>query len=134
MQVRLGAAVVAIAALSATSAHTENALVCEREMTRAAALKWRPAQRPLFRSPTETGRKSELSPYDGKDFPPRSPRRWRVLPEQTRTAPSSSIGYMQINHHWHAAEFGSLDGMFDPARNVEFAAKFLKTLHTEEGS
>jgi hypothetical protein len=35
MQVRLGAAVVAIAALSATPARTENALVREREMTRA---------------------------------------------------------------------------------------------------
>jgi soluble lytic murein transglycosylase-like protein len=41
---------------------------------------------------------------------------------------------MQINQHWHGADFASLSDMFDPERNVEYAARFLKTLRAEEGS
>ena len=41
---------------------------------------------------------------------------------------------MQINHRWHAAHFGSLREMFDPVRNVEYAASFLKSLRDEAGS
>ena len=44
------------------------------------------------------------------------------------------IGCMQINHHFHAARFRSLDDMFDPERNVRYAASLLKTLRTQEGT
>ena len=39
------------------------------------------------------------------------------------------VGCMQINHHYHGGEFASLDAMFDPRSNVEYAARFLKALH-----
>jgi len=44
------------------------------------------------------------------------------------------IGCMQINHHYHAAHFHSLEEMFDPQRNVRYAAALLKTLRVQEGS
>jgi soluble lytic murein transglycosylase-like protein len=44
------------------------------------------------------------------------------------------IGCMQINHHFHGREFMSLKRMFDPHANVDYAARFLKTLRTREGS
>jgi hypothetical protein len=71
MGVRLGAALLAIAAFSAAPARAEESLACEREMTRAAALNGVPLNVLYSVGLTETGRKGELSPYDmnidGKD-------------------------------------------------------------------
>ncbi len=53
---------------------------------------------------------------------------------KARGAKLIDIGCMQINHHWHSADFASLSEMFDPVRNVEYAARFLKILRGEEGS
>jgi soluble lytic murein transglycosylase-like protein len=44
------------------------------------------------------------------------------------------IGCMQINHHFHGGEFSSVEQMFDPHANVDYAARFLKVLHRREGS
>ncbi len=35
---------------------------------------------------------------------------------------------MQINRHYHGDRFGSLDAMFDPRQNVDYAARFLADL------
>ncbi len=42
------------------------------------------------------------------------------------------VGCMQINHHYHAARFRSLEAMFDPAQNVDYAARFLRELKERE--
>ena len=44
------------------------------------------------------------------------------------------IGCMQINHHFHGDRFHSVEEMFDPHRNVDYAATFLKRLRVSEGS
>jgi soluble lytic murein transglycosylase-like protein len=44
------------------------------------------------------------------------------------------VGCMQINHHYHARHFASVEEMLDPARNVEYGARFLKELYAREGS
>ncbi len=44
------------------------------------------------------------------------------------------IGCMQINHYFHGREFTSLRRMFDPHANVDYAARFLKSLRKQEGS
>ena len=44
------------------------------------------------------------------------------------------IGCMQINHHYHGEAFASVAAMFDPRRNVDYAAPFLKQLKAREGS
>lgn len=46
---------------------------------------------------------------------------------------SFDIGCMQINYRWHHQEFGSLEEMFDPAHNADYAARFLTALETETG-
>ena len=44
------------------------------------------------------------------------------------------IGCMQINHYFHGRGFRSVEAMFDPRENVEYAAQFLKALRVQEGS
>jgi len=140
MGVRLGAALLAIAAFSAAPARAEESLACEREMTRAAALSGVPLNVLYSVGLTETGRKGELSPYDmnidGKDV--HSATLAEAMASFARAKAQGAklidIGCMQINQHWHRADFASLSEMFDPVRNVEYAARFLKTLRAEEGS
>ena len=42
------------------------------------------------------------------------------------------VGCMQINHHYHSAHFASLAAMFDPALNIDYAARFLRELRQRE--
>ncbi|MCK0207894.1 lytic transglycosylase domain-containing protein [Starkeya koreensis] len=44
------------------------------------------------------------------------------------------LGCMQINYRWHGAKFGSVAQMFDPARNVDYAARFLSELKQRHGN
>ena len=139
MRACLGAALVAIAAFSG-AAHAEESLACEREMTRAAAQHGVPLNVLYSVGLTETGHKGELSPYDmnvdGQAVHSTSlaEAMARFTAAKGRGAKFIDIGCMQINHHWHGADFASVSEMFDPARNVDYAARFLKTLRMEEGN
>ncbi len=53
--------------------------------------------------------------------------------EYRRGARSFDIGCFQINFRWHGQAFGSIDEMFDPLANALYAARFLQTLHVEQG-
>lgn len=44
------------------------------------------------------------------------------------------VGCMQINYRWHGEHFASVTEMFDPAHNVEYAARFLRDLKSREGT
>ncbi len=44
------------------------------------------------------------------------------------------IGCFQLNLRWHSKGFASLDEMFDPAMNADYAARFLVALREETGS
>lgn len=44
------------------------------------------------------------------------------------------IGCMQINFRYHGKKFASVEEMFAPSRNVDYAAGFLKDLRRTEGS
>jgi soluble lytic murein transglycosylase-like protein len=140
MRVRLDAALVAIAVSSAGPAQGEGSLACEKQMTRAAALNGVPLNVLYSVGLTETGRTGELSPYDmnidGKAIHSASAAEAMARFDQAkaRGAKLIDIGCMQINYHWHSADFASLSEMFDPVRNVEYAARFLKILRGEEGS
>jgi hypothetical protein len=135
----LGAALVAIA-VSSGAARAEGSLACEREMTRASVLHGVPLNVLYSVGLTETGRRGELSPYDvnvdGQAVHSASlPEAMaRFAQARQRGAKFIDIGCMQINHHFHGADFRSLSEMFDPARNVEYAANFLKALKAQEGS
>jgi soluble lytic murein transglycosylase-like protein len=42
------------------------------------------------------------------------------------------VGCMQINHRFHGARFASVAQMFEPSRNVAYAADFLRMLRGRE--
>ena len=46
---------------------------------------------------------------------------------------SIDVGCLQINLRWHPAAFASLEEGFDPWRNADYAARFLKSLHRKTG-
>ncbi|MBV8794524.1 MAG: lytic transglycosylase domain-containing protein [Hyphomicrobiales bacterium] len=135
----LAAALVAIAVSNGAVARAD-ALACEREMTRASALHGVPLNVLYSVGLTETGSRGELSPYDmnvdGQAVHSSSLAEAvaRFAQAKGRGAKFIDIGCMQINHHFHSADFRSLSEMFDPARNVEYAANFLKSLKAQEGS
>ena len=109
-------------------------------MTRAAALHGVPLNVLYSVGLTETGRRGELSPYDmnvdgqAVHSANLAEAMARFAQAKGRGAKFIDIGCMQINHRFHGADFRSLSEMFDPARNVEYAASFLKTLRAEEGN
>ena len=43
------------------------------------------------------------------------------------------IGVMQLNIRWHRENFGSIEEMLDPKKNIEYAASFLLTLYKKYG-
>jgi soluble lytic murein transglycosylase-like protein len=113
---------------------------CEREMARAARANDIPLNVLYAVGLTETGRKGALNPFDmnvdGRTVASASLNEALVKfgAERAKGAQLIDIGCMQINHRWHAADFQSLTDMFDPARNVRYAANFLKELRQREGS
>lgn len=134
--------VAALFICSAAAAETkaDNARLCEREMARAAQLHGIPLGILYAVGLTETGRRGALYPYalgvDGQT----------VFAKNMDDAMSSfeamrqkgikliDLGCMQINHYYHGGKFDSVRAMFDPAKNVDYAARFLKELKQREGS
>lgn len=52
---------------------------------------------------------------------------------QAKGVKSIDVGCMQVNLFYHPRAFATLEEAFDPARNAEYAASFLKSLHRETG-
>lgn len=46
---------------------------------------------------------------------------------------SIDVGCMQVNQRWHGRAFSTLEQAFDPAMNVDYAARFLVGLYRETG-
>ncbi|HXF55719.1 MAG TPA: transglycosylase SLT domain-containing protein [Hyphomicrobiaceae bacterium] len=113
---------------------------CEREMARAAEKHGVPLGMLYAVGLTETGRGDSLRPYAlniegravyevGKQEALR-----RFLQARAAGAKLIDVGCMQINHHYHSRHFASVEEMLDPARNVDYGARFLKELYVREGS
>ncbi|MFV1494510.1 transglycosylase SLT domain-containing protein [Phaeobacter sp. JH20_36] len=92
---------------------------------------------------TETGRggKQGLQPWPwtvnmegaGKWFQTEDEARAYVFSHFKRGARSFDVGCFQINFKWHGQAFDSIDQMFDPLANAQYAARFLRELHDEFG-
>lgn len=114
--------------------------VCEAEMTRAAATHDVPLAVLFAVGLTETGRRGTLHPYAlniaGRSYfgESRAAALAEFEKERARGVKLIDLGCMQINHYWHAQEFDSVEDMLDPAKNVEYAAVFLKRLRARHGS
>lgn len=134
-----------VAALSIYSAavadvRAEDGRACEREMARAARLHGIPLGILYAVGLTETGRRGALYPYalnaEGQTMFARNVEEAMASFEAMRHRGLRLIdlGCMQINHHYHGDKFDSVRAMFDPAKNVNYAARFLKELKEREGS
>ena len=116
----------------------ENA--CEREMVRASDKYDVPLGVLYAVGLTESGRKNSLQPYAmhvaGRPYFAQSMAEGLRRFDEARAAGARliDIGCMQINHHFHGEKFPSVAIMFDPRTNVDYAARFLKTLRKQEGS
>jgi hypothetical protein len=56
------------------------------------------------------------------------------LKEHERGARSFDVGCFQINYKWHGQHFASIEDMFDPMTNAQYAARYLRSLYLEQGS
>jgi soluble lytic murein transglycosylase-like protein len=134
----LAAAISTFSAAAPSAAAPQNA--CEREMTRAAEHYDVPLGVLYAVGLTETGNRGSLQPFamniEGRAYYGSSVA--EALQEfdaaQKSGAVLIDVGCMQINHHYHGEEFGSVGEMFDPGRNVNYAALFLKSLRAREGN
>ena len=65
------------------------------------------------------------------------PTKWAAIQAvrdlQRRGVRNIDVGCMQINLHHHPRGFRNLNVAFNPARNVAYAARFLKKLYRETG-
>lgn len=113
---------------------------CEKEMARAAEAHGIPLGVLYAVGLTETGRGDSLRPYalniDGKAIYELSKegalRKFRQA--HASGARMIDVGCLQINHHFHARHFASVEDMLDPPKNVAYAARFLQQLKAREGS
>lgn len=119
----------------AAQAAADGARPCEREMARAARQHGIPLGILYAVGLTETGRRGALHPYalgaDGQTVFAKDINDAIAAFETMRRKGIKLIdlGCMQINHHFHGEAFASPAEMFDPRKNVEYAAAFLARLH-----
>jgi hypothetical protein len=113
---------------------------CEREMARAAELYGIPLGILYAVGLTETGRRGALYPYalgaEGQTVFAKNKEDAMASFEamRHRGVKLIDLGCMQINHYYHGEKFDSVQAMFDPAKNVDYAARFLKELKQREGN
>jgi len=125
---------------AAASARADGGNICEREMIAASSAENVPLGVLYAVALTETGRKGALHPYalniEGKAVLASSKQEALAAFWGARRSGKVLIdlGCMQINHHYHGAEFPSVQAMLDPRANVRYAAHFLKALRRQEGS
>jgi hypothetical protein len=89
---------------------------------------------------TESGQASSMTPLalniGGKSVLAKDKAEALMLIEQAVKSGDSmvDIGCMQINYRYHAENFGSVEEMLDPQRNVKYGAEFLMKLQRQHGS
>lgn len=133
--------------LSGSAGAAQGAAVTAQLCDRAAQLAARSRDVPYdvlqAISRAETGRTADgrLEPWPwtvnmegaGKWFATEDEARAYVFRHFKRGARSFDVGCFQVNYKWHGAAFRSIDDMFDPVMNADYAAKFLRELFLEFG-
>ena len=110
---------------------------CEPEIVRAADRYGVPIGILYAVGLTETGRAGSLQPnalnIEGKAvFPASAGEALKAFEEARRSGTKLiDLGCMQINHHYHASQFRSVEEMLDPHKNVDYAARFLSRLKSK---
>lgn len=112
---------------------------CEAEMARASKRHNVPLAVLYAVGLTESGRQGSLQPFamniEGRAV--HSATRQDALAKFAEARQTGAklidVGCMQVNYHFHGRHFASVAAMFDPALNVDYAARFLRLLHAREG-
>jgi soluble lytic murein transglycosylase-like protein len=113
--------------------------VCEAEMIRASRENDVPLPVLYAVALTETAQRGELSAYalnvHGRAvFNPTLSAAIDTFDSARRRGEKLiDIGCMQINYFYHGSKFADVRQMFEPAANVDYAARFLRELHRHEG-
>jgi soluble lytic murein transglycosylase-like protein len=113
---------------------------CEREMILAAKRYDVPLAVLYAVGLTETSRRGSLQPFAlniaGVSLFPATLVEALQQFERARKRGERliDVGCMQINHYFHGRHFRSVEAMFDPHENVNYAAHFLRELRAREGS
>lgn len=129
-----------LASLPAAAAPPAPLGACEAAMQQASASYGVPLGILYAVGLTETGGNGTLQPLamngGGESYVAASPADGeRKLAEFGRRGVKLvDLGCMQINYRWHGSKFGSVAEMFDPTRNVDYAARFLGELKQQYGS
>jgi soluble lytic murein transglycosylase-like protein len=114
--------------------------LCEAEIARASQRYNIPVSVLYAVGVTESGRKGALQaftlnmagkPYFGASL---EDALSKFAEARARGITLIDVGCMQINHRFHGQHFVSLAAMFDPALNVDYAARFLLQLKASQGS
>ena len=129
---------------AANTAEPQISRLCDRAAILAARARGVPLDVLRAISRTETGRSgpSGLQPWPwtvnmegtGRWFSTEDEARAYVFKHFRRGARSFDVGCFQINYKWHGAAFRSIEDMFDPDLNAQYAAKFLNDLYQEFGN
>lgn len=112
--------------------------ICEREFPRASKRHGVPVAVLAAVGMTETGRGDGLRPYalniagDAIYDLSRNEAIVEFYKARSKGIKLIDVGCMQINHHFHKQHFRSVNEMLDPARNVDYAARFLRRLYEQE--
>ena len=120
--------------------HTLTDTFCEPALVRASQAHGVPLAVLYAVGLTETGQKGRLQPFalnvDGRAYFPHSLAEASTDFARFKAAGAKfiDVGCMQINEKFHGSKFDSLSAMFDPARNVDYAARFLKELRSREAT
>jgi soluble lytic murein transglycosylase-like protein len=128
----IAAALLALSTSSVAAHAAANA--CERQIAVAAKRYGIPEGILYAVGLTETGRKGSLYPWalnvEGKTVFAQSQQAALKAFNEARAGGATLIdlGCMQINHRYHGDRFAGVSDMLDPARNVDYAARFLKQL------
>lgn len=113
---------------------------CETEILRAADRYGVPAGILYAVGLAETGRKGSMHPHalniEGRTVFAASAAEAETEFRRAHAAGAKLIdlGCMQINHHYHSAQFATLRHMLDPRTNVDYAARFLARLKQRHGT
>lgn len=114
--------------------------LCEKEIEGAAKRNGIPVAILYSVGLTETGNRGSLYPWalniEGRAVFPASKAAALVVFREAQAEGKSliDVGCMQVNHHFHGARFTSIEEMFDPPRNIDYAARFLRQLFATHGS
>ncbi|WP_293574026.1 transglycosylase SLT domain-containing protein [Phaeobacter sp.] len=136
-------ALLVVSPTSATAKAPQVAALCDLAAQRASRDQGVPLDvlRAITRTETGRGGKQGLQPWPwtvnmegaGKWFETEDEARAYVFSHFKRGARSFDVGCFQINFRWHGKAFDSIDQMFDPLANAQYAARFLRDLHGEFG-